>query len=282
MQCTRLWAGFSNVPPNVSISVSGTASNGVGDTAWLVPNAGTDGSGGTPAASGTTAITLSGGAGYATWELVGSNAATVGSLTFTVYVSYGSNPLPGLGTANVAGNYAPVTTIFTSSGPAPEPRFVINPQSATTFTITSCQTNLLFPFVTNQAGFDTGVVLSNTSLDPYGTAPQTGACTLYYYGGTPNGGAAPPSQTSASITGGQQIVFTLSAGNAAQGVVATPGFQGYLIARCNFQYGHGFAFISDLGASKLAEGYLALVLDEDKDTMSGTTRTGTASETNRH
>ena len=30
----------------------------------------------------------------------------------------------------------------------------------------------------------------------------------------------------------------------------------------NFQYCHGFAFISDLGAQKLAEGYLAIQLDE--------------------
>ena len=41
----------------------------------------------------------------------------------------------------------------------------------------------------------------------------------------------------------------------------TPGFQGYMIAVCNFRYAHGFAYISDVGAQKLAHGYLALVLD---------------------
>jgi hypothetical protein len=34
-----------------------------------------------------------------------------------------------------------------------------------------------------------------------------------------------------------------------------------MIAQCSFQYAHGFAFISDLGANKLSEAYLALVLD---------------------
>ncbi len=32
------------------------------------------------------------------------------------------------------------------------------------------RTNLLYPFVTNQAGFDTGLAISNTSCDPYGTS----------------------------------------------------------------------------------------------------------------
>jgi hypothetical protein len=35
-----------------------------------------------------------------------------------------------------------------------------------------------------------------------------------------------------------------------------------MIAVCNFQYAHGFAFISDLGAQKLAMGYLALVIPD--------------------
>jgi len=43
-----------------------------------------------------------------------------------------------------------------------------------------------------------------------------------------------------------------------------PGFQGYIIAVCNFQFAHGFAFISDLGARNLAMGYLALVLPNQR------------------
>jgi hypothetical protein len=39
-----------------------------------------------------------------------------------------------------------------------------------------------------------------------------------------------------------------------------PGFEGYIIAVCNFQLAHGFAFVSDVGARNLAMGYLALVV----------------------
>ncbi len=59
----------------------------------------------------------------------------------------------------------------------------------------------------------------------------------------------------------------MNTGSIATGTVYTTlasttaaGFQGYMIAVCNFQLAHGFAFISDLGARNLAMGYLALVL----------------------
>jgi len=51
-----------------------------------------------------------------------------------------------------------------------------------------------------------------------------------------------------------------------------------VIAQCQFQYGHGFAFISDIGAQRLAMGYLALVMD---DTLSPS-RTGSKSESLGH
>ena len=45
-----------------------------------------------------------------------------------------------------------------------------------------------------------------------------------------------------------------------------PGFDGYMIANCNFQYAHGFAFVSDVGARNLAMGYLALVFNSNRNT----------------
>jgi hypothetical protein len=289
-QGTRLIARFSNVPANVSLSVSNGASNAAGDRANLVTGHDANGAGGTvtypawtpgnfpTAATGTTAVALSGGAGVAVWEVISSNPGAISGLTFTVNVTYGANPLPGLGTATVTGNYAPTTTVFTASTTAPVPRFVDNPQSATTFTINPCQTNILYPFVSNQAGFDTGLVVSNTSADPYGTVPQRGPCTIYYYGATAGGGAAPATQTSGTVNEGTQLVWTLSAGGNLN-VAATPGFQGYIIVRCNFQYGHGFAFVSDLGAQRLAMGYIPLILDQNMfDSSSTVTRTKAKSE----
>jgi hypothetical protein len=294
-QGTRLIARFSNVPANVSLSVSSGAKNGTsGDTANIVTGHDANGAGGTvsypqwtqpnfptqPPVSGAanTSVALTGGSGTAVWEVVASNPGAISGLTFTVFVTYGANPLPGLGTATVTGNYAPTTTVFTASSTAPVPRFVDNPQSATTFTINPCQTNILYPFVSNQAGFDTGLVVSNTSLDPYGTVPQRGPCNVYYYGATAGGGAAPATQTSGTVNEGTQLVFTLSAGGNLN-MAATPGFQGYIIIRCNFQYGHGFAFVSDLGAQRLAMGYIPLILDQNMfDSSSTVTRTKAKSE----
>lgn len=273
-QATRLIARFSNVPSNVSLAVPINISTGDGDTATLVA-APTDGS---TASTADGSVALSGGAGAAVWEVLTSNPGAISTFTIPVSVTYKSNPLPGLGTATVNGNYAPTTTVFTASATAPVPRFVDNPQSATTFTINSCRTNLLFPFVTNVAGFDTGMVISNTSSDPFGTVPQRGPCTLNYYGSTSGGGAAPGAQTSGTVNEGTQLIWTLSNGGNL-GVAATPGFQGYIIATCNFQYAHGYAFVSDLGASRVAEGYLALVMDKDMfNTGDGATRTGATSE----
>ena len=41
------------------------------------------------------------------------------------------------------------------------------------------------------------------------------------------------------------------------------------IAVCRFQYAHGFAFISDLGARNLAMGYLALVIPDPTSSANG-------------
>jgi hypothetical protein len=55
------------------------------------------------------------------------------------------------------------------------------------------------------------------------------------------------------------------------------GFQGYIIAQANFQWCHGFAFISDTAATNLAEGYLAIQLD-----MVTLDRTGAIGENKGH
>jgi hypothetical protein len=139
--------------------------------------------------------------------------------------------------------------------------------------VNPCITNLLFPFVSARGGFDTGIAISNTTLDnaknvsgsgitgnyPYNSRAQNGACIMYYFGDKEDGTSlAKPVQTSGVINAGKQLVYTLFGGG--MGIDATPGFQGYIIATCNFHLAHGFAFISDLGAQKLAMGYLALII----------------------
>lgn len=109
------------------------------------------------------------------------------------------------------------------AGPAPQGTSArpllapIQPQAAGDCPAAST-TNLLFPFVTNQAGFDSGVAISNTSADPFGTAGSSGTCRLHYYGNTTGGGAAPASQTTTSpIAPGTHASFT-SAGTPMMSV----------------------------------------------------------------
>jgi len=211
-------------------------------------------------------ITTSGTSGTLIYEIYYSDPNVQESLTVPISVEYTSNTgsnIPATTTtpATVGVEFSPQNETFTASSTAPIPRFGPSGSPINLFSISPCSCNLLFPFVTNIAGFDTGVAIANTSLDPYGTSPQTGTVTLNYYGTTTGGGnAPPPAKGLGPLTGGQELIFTLSNGGNF-GTPATPGFEGYIIAQANFQYCHGFAFISDVGAQKLAEGYLAIQLD---------------------
>jgi hypothetical protein len=226
-------------------------------------------------------LSISNGTATAVWEVLDSNPLNFETMYFAISVAFTANPgsnLPGIGTLTTNGSFAPLSTVTTASTSAPVPRFADTSRAINTARIVACATDLLFPFLTNQAGFDSGFVISNTSADPFGTTPQSGTCKLNYYGGTTGGGAAPPAQTSAVVASGAQLTAVLSTGGNL-GVAATPGFQGYMIAQCAFQFAHGFAFISDVGASRLAESYLALVMDAQ---YSGFPRTGVESEVLGH
>ena len=104
--------------------------------------------------------------------------------------------------------------------------------------IEDCTTTLLFPFVTNQLGFNTGLVLTNAS-------EGKGYCTIGYSGPDAPDDMMTPEQ----VEGGAQWVALLS--NIAA------GFQGYITATCEFRNAHGFAFITN-GDNTLAQGYLAV------------------------
>jgi hypothetical protein len=290
--------GFGTAGGSVGLADTGTeisfsfASVGAG-VLLAVPNTIYLVDAGTGAASGGVAILVgsSGGAGFSnvgisgtsgsvTYEIVAANPNVLESLIVPVTLGFVSNTgqnLPAVGVSTVAVNFAPLSSVPTASSSAPIPRFCQKYPAANIFTIVTCSCNLLFPFVTNQAGFDTGIAIANTSEDTLnGVIPQQGTVTLTYYGGTTGGGAAPATQVSQTVAAGSELVFTLSNGGNL-GIAATPGFQGYIIARANFQWCHAFAFISDLGAQKLAEGYLAIQLD-----IPALNRTGQPGENEGH
>ena len=272
-QGTRFLIRFFNIPDGVSISVPKFVENGstavTGDAIRLqwVSGADSNGAGGTVSdATDSLSIGLSGGFGSVTYEVVDDDPFRIETVAVPIAVSWDAdttNDLPAVGSGQVAASFAPLSSVVRANAAAPEPRFLEDTANPSTFvTIARCTTTLLFPFVTNQAGFDTGMAISNTSSDWLGTDPQTGACTIHYHGATTGGGAAPPEQTSTPIAGGEQLIFTLSGGNNAQNITGAPEFQGYIIAVCEFQFAHGFAFITDGfgGIPALAQGYLALVI----------------------
>jgi hypothetical protein len=320
---TRVAARFTNVPEGVRLFVSTTSiqsstNTNVGSTTAQAILVQTDpnGAGGTVSVGaaitpvgipGTTTLSCTGlpsaaaaevpltgtgnaRSGMAVWEVTQANSANIDTLFFYLGVAYAANTpnnLPGLGTSSVTGSFAPFYAANSNAGQAsatlPIPRFLDNARPVTDFLINQCVTNLLFPFVTNQAGFDTGMAISNTSRDPFsGNANrlQSGTCTINYYGNV-NGTQltdSRPNTTTNAIGAGEHVAFTLSSGGT-NGLTGLAGFQGYVIAQCRFQYAHGFAFITDgpIGQANVAEGYLALVMDEGIGS-----RTGSFSEVLSH
>lgn len=121
------------------------------------------------------------------------------------------------------------------------------------------KTRLLIPFVTNQAGFDTGIAISNTGLDSTGVVGKSGACTIHYF---PISGVAPaPQTTNAVIPPGGQLSFTVSTGGNL-GIVGRPGFQGYIEIICDFPFGHGYGLLTDgpIGLARVGSSLPDLVL----------------------
>jgi hypothetical protein len=129
-------------------------------------------------------------------------------------------------------------------------------------------TNLLFPFTTNQVGFDTNVQISNTSADKLafpsgGATAQAGTCTLTYYPtdlttqtASVSGNAGTPSQfTTPSIPAGGAYAF-------AQSTSTFKNQSGYMFAVCRFLDAHGFSFVVNgtPTTGTISQGLLALVI----------------------
>ena len=140
---------------------------------------------------------------------------------------------PPLDMGTVTVSYHPV-----DDGTDDIPRYVSGPTNDV-IEIDDCTTTLLFPFVTNKHGFNTGLVITNAS-------EGAGSCTIEY-----SGSDAPDDMTSQPIAGGEQWINLVS--------MIAPEFQGFVTASCEFRDAHGFAFITGGGTPpNLAQGYLAV------------------------
>jgi len=278
---TELQTTISNIPAGVSISVDSYASSPGGTTnqpswaAMISPGTGTTTSGPISVTDGSeSSVTV-------VWEVMAANPFAIDSFTFNITASYTGAPgNPGSPTPNITASelsgFSPQLPSYSASGPIPEFSSTVNEPTTPTnlFTVTLCQTILLFPYITDYTGFDTGIAISNTSLDnlPVGASPQTGACSVNFYGA---GGAATTLGTSGVysstvdttltnglIAPGQTWAFALS--GIDPGYLSTPtyGTVGYAIATCNFQFAHGYSFVSGTGIRNFAAAYLALIIPD--------------------
>jgi hypothetical protein len=242
------------------------AGSGAISTSSGIPVATWPSTGLTPAPGPNVPVTISGTTASLVYEVYYADPSVQETLTLPVtaaWITTGpTSPAPTTTPSTVAINFAPLNpagTTATASSTEPIPNFGQPHPAANLYTINACSCNLLFPFVANTGGFDTGIAIANTTADTLnGVTPQSGTVTLTYYGS-----AAPPTQTTnASVPAGSEVIFTLSSGGN-YGIQATPGFEGYIISRSDFQYCHGFAFLSPPGAQGqgASAGYLAIQLD---------------------
>jgi len=203
------------------------------------------------------------GAGEAVYEVLQANTSSLTEApTIPWYITYTASPgtnSPAINVqAGVEASFAPVLSDAAAPMASGDqvPRFVDLSKVLNAFIINSCATHLLFPYVTNLGGFDTGIAISNTSLDEYGTSPQAGICTIYSFTGGKGLAAFPTPSIPAGSTWAALI------DGASTPIVAANSFSGYMIADCDFQYAHGFSFITQVGTFLGTEGYLALIIPD--------------------
>lgn len=273
---TRFRIRLSGIPSGVTINApdeiggistmtSGTLdTNSTTDNLTLTRVDGTaaDGSGGTvvtPVSDNFDEIPVTGGVAIIVYEVTNVNSTTLVSTGVTININIVSTV--GAGTGTIAGSigFGPVGP---PTGNAHRPQFAAA-ADATAAVVADCVTRLLYSWVVNVAGYDTGIAIANTSEDDDAFAgtgfvdatAQSGTCTMTGY---PSDGSAPISYTTASIGAGETLAFNIS------GVPGFSDFAGYVLTVCNFLDAHSFAFITNGfgsdGGPNLAQGYQALVV----------------------
>jgi hypothetical protein len=290
---TRIKFVFAGIPANVTLSLPATVSGNGGalnltlTTLTAATETGAFVAAGTPG----TLVPLSATNGTVTaiYEVTVANLLVFKQATLQVYATFLANvPLAPSGPITVTTSYSPSPTVPGTAVPATPlpptvPYFLNNgtPLSGSLFTV--CQTTLLFPFITNEQGFETGIAIANAGLDnlgPTATSPyggktvangQSGACTFYFYGSAgAEGGAQLPTSAAANFPSATNKPTTTIAPGTTHADTLTDviggSFQGYAIAVCPFLYARGFAFIEyGLQTSVgLVEGYLADVLNSNR------------------
>ena len=175
---TRVKIVWNNVPTglNIYMPTSVTSINGATITAtsselgaFSAVSAAT-----TPAAVNTLNLFLvpvTGTTATAIYEVTTAATSFVNTFPTPVYFVAGSNTIT---------NYLTAPTLTFTESLAPQPATAASQipsfsstatdiYTVNTITFKACTTTLLFPFVTNANGFETGIAISNTTKDPFST-----------------------------------------------------------------------------------------------------------------
>ena len=283
---TRLVLEFEGVPDGGRVSVPSGVSchqpqfDGTGaderDTLELGLVSGHDesGIGGLPSGGGMDPqpgipLRLKSGQGRAFYEVLADDTSRVEDCHVPVAVDLGSEKpaLPGI---RVSGGLAPTGIIPVASPVGAIPRYQASLASLPVANgFARCRTNLLFPFVTSQAGFTTALVITHGSLSGFrgGAEAYAGPCDLHYYGVDSEGTQVLLVQHSTEIEPGEQLVFDLNEGAPDRNILGLEQFQGYLMAVCEYPNARGYAFIADGfgGIADIGMGYLAPVVSIDPE-----------------
>jgi hypothetical protein len=260
---------INNLPSGFGVSFASAVAQGT-STIVLTPNTPT-GASNSPASG--TSVAISGGSPIVyTFVVTGDSTSAIDSSVITFNIGYtNGKSTPSLSgtTATALGTVVTATaTVSLAPGSGIVSFATNNEGSGTIATLGDCVTNLLFPFSTNQAGFDTNVQISNTSADKAsfpsgGATAQSGTCTLTFYPtdlttqtSSVAGTAGTPSQfTTPTIPAGGAYSF-------AQSTSSFKGQSGYMFAVCRFLDAHGFSFVVNGTPSTgtISQGLLALVI----------------------
>jgi hypothetical protein len=294
---TRIQLVFNNVPAGLSLYVpAGINSDVAGEGTLLLVTSATaaEGSNATsvtavsngPYGSFTAGVgvgplsqlTVATGTATAVYEVSTQNPLTIEAYSIPVF------PVASAGTVSattsgmtVTVSFAPIVT-STVAPLATIPSFISLSTALNVANEVPCSTTLLFPYVTQGSGFDFGIAIENTSTDNLGKAGvssatnQSGTCLANFYG---TGGSVTPSAAGTPFpgpTGSTGNVFGPGTGSATLLSVLDPGFTGYIIVLCNFQYAHGYGYVfTNYGtANATVTSYLAIVLPTSAANRSAT------------
>ena len=181
-------------------------------------------------------------ANYVKWLLALAVVALLPGLTVPASAQDTSQPSDQVAQAT---SPPPAQTQAAAPEPAAPPGEAIQKAKTTQKVDKGC--SMLFPYVTQAPGYDTGIAVANTTNDPQPVE-------FLYFGVFGFVGA----QKSSPVALGQIMRYDLSTGSKEWGISPMRDFVGYVIAKTQWPSCYGFAY---LAGKDETDAYVAHVLD---------------------